>query len=83
VTAIASLQPTRTTASLWDAFLRSADAESHASLFLRALDDYITSAVGGVRTQLRDPRRSAYDRLTRHIRGQAKAISPIPAGVAA
>ncbi|HET6732189.1 TetR/AcrR family transcriptional regulator [Mycobacterium sp.] len=44
-------------------------------LFLRALDDYITSAVDGVRTQLRDPRRSAYDRLTRHIRAQAKAIA--------
>ena len=44
-------------------------------LFLRALDDYITSAVDGVRTQLRDPRRSAYDRLTRHIRGQARAIA--------
>jgi TetR/AcrR family transcriptional regulator, transcriptional repressor for nem operon len=44
-------------------------------LFMRALDDYITSAVDGVRTQLRDPRRSAYDRLTRHIRGQAKAVA--------
>jgi TetR/AcrR family transcriptional regulator, transcriptional repressor for nem operon len=44
-------------------------------LFLRALDDYITSAVDGVRTQLRDSRRSAYERLTRHIRGQAKAVA--------
>lgn len=44
-------------------------------LFMRALDDYITSAIDGVRAQLRDPGRSAYDRLTRHIRGQAKAIA--------
>jgi len=44
-------------------------------LFLRALDDYIGTALDGVRAQLRDPRYSAYDRLVRHIRGQVKAIA--------
>jgi TetR/AcrR family transcriptional repressor of nem operon len=44
-------------------------------LFLRALDDYIGSALDGVRAQLRDPAYSAYDRLTRHIRAQVKAIA--------
>ncbi len=44
-------------------------------LFLRALDDYIGTALDGVRTQLRDPAHSAYDRLTRHIRAQARAVA--------
>jgi TetR/AcrR family transcriptional regulator, transcriptional repressor for nem operon len=44
-------------------------------LFLRALEDYIGTAVDEVRTQLRDPRYSAYDRLVRHIRLQVKAIA--------
>jgi AcrR family transcriptional regulator len=44
-------------------------------LFMRALDDYIVAAVDGVRAQLRDPRYSAYDRLTRHVRAQATAIA--------
>jgi AcrR family transcriptional regulator len=44
-------------------------------LFLRALDDYIGAALDSVRTQLRDPAHSAYDRLTRHIRAQARAIA--------
>jgi AcrR family transcriptional regulator len=44
-------------------------------LFLRALDDYIGTALDGVRAQLRDPRYCAYDRLVRHIRGQVKAIA--------
>ena len=44
-------------------------------LFLRALNDYIGTALDGVRTQLRDPEFSAYDRLTRHIRAQVKAIA--------
>ncbi|GAC1413536.1 MAG: TetR/AcrR family transcriptional regulator [Mycobacterium sp.] len=43
-------------------------------LFLRALDNYIDTALDDVRAQLRDPRYSAGDRLTRHIRSQAKAI---------
>jgi AcrR family transcriptional regulator len=44
-------------------------------LYLRALDDYITSSIDDVRAQLRDPAISAYDRLVRHIRGQVKAIA--------
>ena len=44
-------------------------------LFLRALDDYIGTALDSVRTQLRDPAHSAYDRLTRHIRAQARAVA--------
>jgi AcrR family transcriptional regulator len=44
-------------------------------LFLLALDDYIATAMESVRTQLRDPVHSAYDRLTRHIRAQARAIA--------
>ena len=44
-------------------------------LFLRALDDYIGTALESVRAQLRDPKRSAYDRLVRHIRWQVKAIA--------
>jgi TetR/AcrR family transcriptional repressor of nem operon len=44
-------------------------------LFLHALDDYITSAVDSVRAQLRDRRYRAYDRLTRHIRAQARAVA--------
>lgn len=43
-------------------------------LYLRALDDYIGSALESIRAQLRDSRYSAYDRLTRHIRAQVKAI---------
>lgn len=43
-------------------------------LFLRALDDYISAAIEIVRSQLRDPAYSAYDRIAHHIRGQAKAI---------
>ena len=44
-------------------------------LFMRALDDYIGIALDGVRAQLRDPAYSAYDRLTRHIRAQARAVA--------
>jgi AcrR family transcriptional regulator len=44
-------------------------------LFLRALDDYIAVALDTVVTQLRDPAYSAYDRLTRHIRAQARAVA--------
>jgi TetR/AcrR family transcriptional regulator, transcriptional repressor for nem operon len=44
-------------------------------LFLRALNDYIGSALDGVRAQLHDPAYSAYDRLTRHIRAQVKSIA--------
>jgi TetR/AcrR family transcriptional repressor of nem operon len=44
-------------------------------LYLRALDDYIGTALERVRAQLRDTRYPAYDRLVRHIRGQAKDIA--------
>jgi TetR/AcrR family transcriptional regulator, transcriptional repressor for nem operon len=44
-------------------------------LFLRALDEYIGDSLDAVRAQLRDPAYSAYDRLTRHIRAQARAIA--------
>ena len=44
-------------------------------LFLRALDDYIGTALDGVRVQLRDPAHSAYDRLTGHIRAQITALA--------
>jgi TetR/AcrR family transcriptional regulator, transcriptional repressor for nem operon len=44
-------------------------------LFLRAFDDYIGTAMDRVRAQLRDPHYSAYDRLTRHMRAQAKEIA--------
>ena len=44
-------------------------------LFMRALDDYINASLDTVRSQLRDPGYSAYDRLTRHIRAQLEAIA--------
>lgn len=44
-------------------------------LFHKALEDYIDSAMDTVRTQLRDPAHTAYERLIRHIRSQAKAIA--------
>lgn len=43
-------------------------------LYLRALDDYITSWLDDVRAGLHDPAYSAYQRLGRHIRGQAGAL---------
>jgi AcrR family transcriptional regulator len=55
--------------SLYGAF-----GDKHA-LYLRALDDYIGTALESVRAQLRDPNYRAYDRLTRHIRAQVKAIA--------
>ena len=45
------------------------------SIYLRALDDYITSSLDDVRAGLRDPAYSAYDRLARHIRAQARALA--------
>jgi TetR/AcrR family transcriptional regulator, transcriptional repressor for nem operon len=44
-------------------------------LFLRTLDDYIAASLDAVRTQLRNPAYSAYDRLARHIRAQAKVLA--------
>jgi AcrR family transcriptional regulator len=45
------------------------------SLYLRALDDYITSSMDRVSASLRDPEVGAFDRIARHIRGQVKAIA--------
>ena len=44
------------------------------TLYLRALDDYIASSLDEVRASLRNPERSAYERLAGHIRLQAKAL---------
>jgi TetR/AcrR family transcriptional regulator, transcriptional repressor for nem operon len=55
--------------SLYGAF-----GDKHA-LFLRALDDYVTSGLDTVRRQLRDPNRTPMERLTRHIRAQANAVA--------
>jgi AcrR family transcriptional regulator len=44
------------------------------TLFLRALDDYISSSLDEVRASLRNPKFSAYERLVGHIRLQAKAL---------
>jgi len=44
-------------------------------LFLRALDDYIGTALDRIRAELRDSKHSAHDRLIRHIRAQVKAIA--------
>jgi TetR/AcrR family transcriptional regulator, transcriptional repressor for nem operon len=44
-------------------------------LFLRALNDYIGTSMDGVRAQLRDPTYRAYDRLTQHVRAQARAVA--------
>jgi TetR/AcrR family transcriptional regulator, transcriptional repressor for nem operon len=44
-------------------------------LYVRALDEYITDALDDIRAQLRDGDDIAYDRLTRHIRNQAKAVA--------
>jgi TetR/AcrR family transcriptional regulator, transcriptional repressor for nem operon len=45
------------------------------NLYLRALDDYIASSLDEVRSSLRDPAFSAYDRLVRHIRAQVNALA--------
>jgi AcrR family transcriptional regulator len=44
-------------------------------LFIRALDDYITTSLDTVYVQLRDSGYGAYERLTRHIRWQANAAA--------
>ena len=46
------------------------------SLYLRALDDYISSSLDDVRASLRNPAFSAYDRLARHIRGAGQSCLP-------
>lgn len=72
--AATSVDDLTTVTGLGKGSLYGAFGDKHG-LFLRALDDYITSALESVRTQLRDPTRSAYDRLTRHIRAQARAVA--------
>jgi TetR/AcrR family transcriptional regulator, transcriptional repressor for nem operon len=72
--AATSVDDLTTVTGLGKGSLYGAFGDKHG-LFLRALDDYITSALEGVRAQLRDPARSAHDRLTRHIRAQAKAVA--------
>jgi TetR/AcrR family transcriptional regulator, transcriptional repressor for nem operon len=44
-------------------------------IYLRALDDYISSSLDDIRASLRDPAFSAYDRLARHLRAQAKVLA--------
>jgi TetR/AcrR family transcriptional repressor of nem operon len=55
--------------SLYGAF-----GDKHA-LYLRALDDYISSSLDDVRASLRNPSLSAYERLASHIRGQSRALA--------
>ena len=71
--AATSVDDLTTVTGLGKGSLYGAFGDKHG-LFLRALDDYIDTALDEVRAQLRDPRYRAYDRLTRHIRAQAKAI---------
>jgi TetR/AcrR family transcriptional repressor of nem operon len=72
--AATSVDDLTTVTGLGKGSLYGAFGDKHG-LFLRALDDYITSALDSVRAQLRDPARDAYDRLTRHMRAQAKAVA--------
>jgi AcrR family transcriptional regulator len=44
------------------------------SIYLRALDDYISSSLDDVRASLRNPSLNAYERLADHIRGQARLL---------
>ena len=69
-----SIDDLTTATGLGKGSLYGAFGDKHG-LFLRALDDYIGTSIDSVRSQLRDPTHSAYDRLTRHIRAQAKAIA--------
>ena len=69
-----SVDDLTTVTGLGKGSLYGAFGDKHG-LFVRALDDYVTAAVDGVRAQLRDPARSAYDRLTRHLRDQARAVA--------
>jgi TetR/AcrR family transcriptional repressor of nem operon len=45
------------------------------TIYLRALDDYISSSLDDVRASLRNPSLSAYERLAGHIRGQARVLA--------
>ena len=72
--AATSIDDLTTATGLGKGSLYGAFGDKHG-LYLRALDDYIGTSLDSVRGQLRDPTHSAYDRLTRHIRAQAKAIA--------
>jgi TetR/AcrR family transcriptional regulator, transcriptional repressor for nem operon len=72
--AAASVDDLTSVTGLGKGSLYSAFGDKHG-LFLRAIDDYIGIAMDRVRSELRDPSYSAYDRLTRHIRAQAKDIA--------
>ena len=72
--AATSVDDLTTVTGLGKGSLYGAFGDKHG-LFLRALDDYIGSALESVLMQLRDPTRSAHDRLTRHIRAQARAVT--------
>ena len=72
--AATSVDDLTTATGLGKGSLYGAFGDKH-SLFLRALDDYIGTSLDTVRTQLRDPDYSAYDRLVRHIREQVKALA--------
>jgi TetR/AcrR family transcriptional repressor of nem operon len=72
--AATSIDDLTTVTGLGKGSLYGAFGDKH-ELFMRALDDYIGTALDDVRAQLRDPGYSAYERLVRHIRGQAKGIA--------
>jgi TetR/AcrR family transcriptional repressor of nem operon len=72
--AATSIDHLTTVTGLGKGSLYGAFGDKH-ELFMRALDDYIGTALDDVRAQLRDPGYSAYERLVRHIRGQAKGIA--------
>jgi TetR/AcrR family transcriptional regulator, transcriptional repressor for nem operon len=72
--AATSVDDLTTVTGLGKGSLYGAFGDKHG-LFLRALDDYIGSALDGVRAALRDPAYTAYDRLVAHIRAQARDIA--------
>jgi len=72
--AATSIDDLSTATGLGKGSLYGAFGDKHG-LFLRALDDYIGTALDRITAQLRNPEYAAYDRLTRHIRAQAKDIA--------
>jgi len=45
------------------------------SMFLRSLELYCTEAIDGIRAELRNPDRSAYERLVGHVRNTAAGVA--------
>jgi AcrR family transcriptional regulator len=72
--AATSIDDLSTATGLGKGSLYGAFGDKHG-LYLRALDDYIGTALGRITAQLRDPKYAAYDRLTRYLRGQVKEIA--------